>query len=494
MRTAFNSGTEQIKLKMRKSAFLLVSWFYCATLAGQKSSFDEFISDSTMKHASVSIYMADAKSGLPVIEYEAEKSLTPASVMKLVSSAAALELLGPDYTFTTMLGYTGTLNNITGIFTGNIIIRGGGDPVLGSENFADHYNGFLDDWVLAIKQKGIKKVEGRVITDDSYFDYQPVPAKWIWEDMGNYYGAGAYGLSVFDNTYEIHFRTGSANTDPELTGINPPECANDFTDRLIAEGNTDQGYVFSAPYNKYSWYEGSIPVNKNDFVLKASITDPPLLLAEIMTEKLISSGISVTGEPSTTRLTNEYAPLEQIFISRIDSPSLEDIIEVLNHESVNLYAEHLIKELGKHFSNDGSISAGRVIIYNFLKSAGIDTTGFFIEDGSGLSTLDAINTKGLTELLIYMKNRSRYASVFINSLPAAGKEGTLKNYFHDPLFSSRMIAKSGSMTRVRSYSGYLKALSGREMAFSIIVNNYSGTSNYVISGIEKILKDAILQN
>jgi D-alanyl-D-alanine carboxypeptidase/D-alanyl-D-alanine-endopeptidase (penicillin-binding protein 4) len=479
---------------MRKSAFFLVLWLYCVSLAGQKSAFDEFISDSSMRHASVSIYMADAKSGLPVIEYESEKSLTPASVMKLVTTAAALELLGPDHTFTTMLGYAGSLNIKTGRFTGDIIIKGGGDPVLGSENFADHYNGFLDGWVLAIKQKGIKKVEGRVITDDSYFDYQPVPAKWIWEDVGNYYGAGAYGLSVFDNTYKIHFRTGSEKTDLELTGINPPECANDFTDRLIAEGTTDRGYVFSSPYNKYSWYEGSIPVNKNDFVLKASVTDPPLLLAEILTEKLTSAGISITGKPSTTRLINEYTPSGQVFISRIDSPSLEDIIEVLNHESVNLYAEHLVKELGKHFSNDGSAAAGRVILYNFLKSAGIDTTGFFIEDGSGLSTLDAITTKGLTELLIYMKNKSRYASVFINSLPAAGKEGTLKNYFHDPLFSSRMVAKSGSMTRVRSYSGYLKALSGKEMAFSIIVNNYSTTPKYVVSGIEKILKDAILHN
>ena len=148
----------------------------------------------------------DPDSIRPVFEYNSEKSLIPASVMKLITSAASLEMLGPDYRFRTTVGYTGKLNKRSGRLNGNIIIKGGGDPALGSKNFGEHYSGFADGWVEEIRKLGIKKMTGRVITDDSYFDYLPVPAKWLWEDAGNYYGAGAYGFSVFDNTYEIHLK------------------------------------------------------------------------------------------------------------------------------------------------------------------------------------------------------------------------------------------------------------------------------------------------
>ena len=147
-----------------------------------------------MIHASVSLCVADAKTGDILIDYNSGISLTPASVMKVITSAAALELLGPDYTFKTTVGYTGSLNKRSGRLKGNIIILGGGDPALGSKYFADHYEGFIDNWVAEIKKLGIKRIKGRVITDDSYYDYLPVPAKWLWEDEGNYYGAGAYGI------------------------------------------------------------------------------------------------------------------------------------------------------------------------------------------------------------------------------------------------------------------------------------------------------------
>ena len=159
-----------------------------------------------------------------LFDYNSGISLAPASVMKLITSAAALELLGPEYTFKTTVGYTGTLNKRTGRLNGNIIIHGGGDPALGSKYFSDHYGDFLHNWVAEIRKTGIKKIRGRVITDDSYYDFLPVPAKWLWEDEGNYYGAGAYGLSVFDNTYEIHFQTFADSTLPVIKKFVPAEC------------------------------------------------------------------------------------------------------------------------------------------------------------------------------------------------------------------------------------------------------------------------------
>ena len=118
----------------------------------------------------------------------------------------------------------------------------------------------------------------------------------------------------------------------------------------------------------------------------------------------------------------------------------------------------------------------------------------FIEDGSGLSPLDAINTQELVRLLNYMENKGKYFPEYYASLPDAGKNGTLKNYFKDPVFDSNLKAKSGSMTRVRSYAGYFTAKSGKKMTFSIIVNNYTGPSKNIITGIEEIIKEVLLNN
>ncbi|HOM41254.1 MAG TPA: D-alanyl-D-alanine carboxypeptidase/D-alanyl-D-alanine-endopeptidase [Bacteroidales bacterium] len=175
------------------------------------------------------------------------------------------------------------------------------------------------------------------------------------------------------------------------------------------------------------------------------------------------------------------------------SPPLNEIIEVLNHESINLYAEHLVKELGKAFRENGSASAGLEVINDFLKKNGIYNPGMVIIDGSGLSPRNLVNASGIVSLLLYMKNSNNYAH-FINSLPEAGAEGTLKNVFRGPEFEGRLNAKSGSMAGIRSYAGYLKSVSGKELVFCIIVNNYSGSSGNVTRYIEEILKEAVVNN
>jgi D-alanyl-D-alanine carboxypeptidase/D-alanyl-D-alanine-endopeptidase (penicillin-binding protein 4) len=476
---------------MRIKLLLFLLFLISLPSLSQEKAFDSLLADSVMKHAAISFYVIDADSGRIVFDYNSEKSLIPASVMKLVTTSAAFELLGPGYTFKTTIGYTGDLNKRSGTLKGDIVIKGGGDPALGSKEFEEYYADFTGKWIDEIKKAGIKKINGRIITDDSRYDYQPVPPVWLWEDMGNYYGAGAYGLSLFDNYYEIHFKTSFDSSNHIITGVFPEECRTELSDRLIVSGTDAEGYVFAAPYNKGGWIAGTIPSNEDDFVLKASIQDPPLLMAEIIDKKLRSAGIKISGDPATARLESSV-PEEVISISEVTSPPLKEIIEVLNHESVNLYAEHLLKELGKVFKNDGSTLSGTLVINEFLGNAGVNTDGMFIEDGSGLSPLDAVNAKGLVDLLFYMKNKGRYFNEFFASLPDAGKEGTLKNYFKDPAFNSRMSAKSGSMTRVRSYSGYIKTYADNDLIFSIIINNFSGPSRYIVAHIEEILKEIIL--
>jgi serine-type D-Ala-D-Ala carboxypeptidase/endopeptidase (penicillin-binding protein 4) len=478
----------------RKLSLLIIMIFPCI-LSGQEKSLSALLADSSMSHSSVSVSIIDAGTGNPVLEYNAEKSLTPASVMKLFTSAAALELLGPDYKFYTIIGYTGNLDKNSGILKGNIVIKGGGDPALGSEYFRDHYRGFVREWVNEIKKTGIKRITGKVIADDSYYDFQPVPAKWLWEDTGNYYGAGVFGLSVFDNTYDIHMRSFGDSTLPVITGILPAEVKPDLVNRLIANDADENGYVFAVPYDKNTWLNGSVPHGIEDYILKASIPDPPLLIATILANKLDSAGIFTKNKPSTIRIENSKTIQDITLITETESPPLSDIVEVLNHESVNLFAEHLTKELGKVYKNRGSTFAGIETISSFLKdSAGISPDGIFMEDGSGLSPMDAVSSHDVTRLLYYMKNNGRYFSEYYSSLPEAGKEGTLKTHFRDPVFDGSMRAKSGSMTRVRSYAGYLKAISGKDLIFCIIFDNFSGPSGEVVLKIEKILKETIQNN
>jgi D-alanyl-D-alanine carboxypeptidase/D-alanyl-D-alanine-endopeptidase (penicillin-binding protein 4) len=459
----------------------------------QNLSSESVYSDSSLTNASVSLCVADAETGELTIDYNSGISLIPASVQKVITSSAALELLGPDYTFRTSVGFTGSLNKRSGKLKGNIIIRGGGDPSLGSAYFPEHYVGFMDKWIAEIKKLGIKRIKGSVITDDSYFDFQPVPARWLWEDAGNYYGAGAYGLSVFDNTYEIHFRTFSEGFPPSVTSVSPEDCNAELSNFLLSSGTKDEGYVFAAPYSNSGWIAGTIPADQQDFVLKASIPDPPLFAARVMNRKLRESGIKVSGAPSTTRL--EKSIVGKVTpVTETVSPPLSEIIEVLNHESVNLIAEHLTKELGKKFKNTGSTEAGIEVINEFLKTIGINTNGIFLEDGSGLSPLNAINTREMVRLLVYMRKNSDYFNDFLSSLPKAGKDGTLANSFKDPVFESRLTAKSGSMTRVRSFAGYFTTKSGKNMVFSIIINNYSGPSRAIITGIEDNIKELIIKN
>jgi len=472
---------------------LLIITLSCLALYAfsQDKTSESFTSDSSLVNASVSLCVAEAEKGKVLIDYNSGVSLTPASVMKLITSAAAIELLGPDYTFKTKIGYTGKISKRWGRLRGNLIITGGGDPALGSKYFTDHYKDFMTNWIGELKKLGIKKITGKVITDDSYYDFLPVPGKWLWEDAGNYYGAGAYGLSVFDNLYEIHFKTLSDSTLPVIKDVFPAECKTELTNFLTAAGTKDEGNVFSSPYGTGGWMAGTIPSNQDDFVLQASVSDPPLLMAKMMTNQLRSNGVKVSESPSTLRLEKNYRIIDVVPVAEVVSPTLSEIIEVLNHESVNLFAEHLIKELGKKFNNNGSTLAGAKVITEFLKGAGIDTNGMFIEDGSGLSPFDAINTKELVKLLVYMQNHGKYFKEYYASLPDAGKEGTLKNSFKDPVFYSRLKAKSGSMTRVRSYAGYFTALSGKKMVFSIIINNYSGPSKNIVSEIEENIKDLI---
>ncbi|MCF6357399.1 MAG: D-alanyl-D-alanine carboxypeptidase/D-alanyl-D-alanine-endopeptidase [Draconibacterium sp.] len=438
------------------------------------------------KNASVGICIQELKLGETLFGLNDDKLLIPASTMKLITSATALELLGADFRFETKIGYIGETEKNNSL-NGDLVIIGGADPVLGSEHFKEHYfnNHFLKVWAQQIKSAGIGKVEGDLILDGSVYDTEKIPGTWIWEDIGNYYGAGANAFTVYDNLFRITFRSPiKAGKATKIISMNPKidelEIKNEV---LSADNNSDMAYVFGSPFDKNRVIRGTIPRNRKAFTIKAAIHNPEEVLADEFLKYLAKEGVFISGKVRFEKV-NKKA-FQTVYIQQ--SPTLAEIIKVLNYESVNLIAEHLLKQIAVEKTGVGNRRAAIGIVKEFWQSKGISTDNIFIEDGSGLSHFNAVSPQFFIAILNYM-NTSSNKKPFLNSLPTAGK-GTLSRFDSQLFPNNTLKAKSGSMTRVRCYSGYLKLDSGNRVSFSIMVNHFSGSHSKLVGEIEKLLVD-----
>ncbi|MGD9929508.1 MAG: D-alanyl-D-alanine carboxypeptidase/D-alanyl-D-alanine-endopeptidase [Mangrovibacterium sp.] len=452
--------------------------------------FSRWANQEILEHASIALYVQDAKTGEVVLQSTPQVSLVPASTLKLPTTAAALELLGPDYRFETRLAYSGYLQNDT--LFGDLHILGGGDPALGSMYFKEHYlkKHFQDTWVKALKDLNVRHITGKLVADASIYDDQFIPNTWIWEDLGNYYGAGPCGLSVYDNLYEIHLSSpATAGKTTKFLSTKPHIPGLELDNRVLsADDPRDQAYVFGGPMTNQRTIRGTIPKGKADFVVKASIPNPPYLLGWQLKNKLTEAGIQVRGEVDV-KLKAETKEEERLkVITKTVSPPLSDIVSVTNHESVNLFAEHLLKHLAYLKTGQGSTKEGIEVVTYFWKEKGIDTHGLYLADGSGLSHFNAMTAEQMVQVLHYMKTESAAGSYLFQSLPTV-PNGTLW-YFRPELFPrNTLLAKSGSMTRVRCFAGQLTTITGRELLFAVFVNNFSCTQRQAIQAIEELLAE-----
>ena len=437
-----------------------------------------------LKHATIGVYLEDAATGEMLGSFNPHLSLAPASTLKLVTTATALEVLGPDYRFSTRLALSGTVRNDT--LAGDLVIVGGGDPALGSKYFAEHYlkDYFLKTWVDSLYACNIRYIRGNIIPDASIYDDQTIPPTWIWEDMGNYYGAGVSGLSFCDNLCEIHLWSSPAAGRPtRILSVNPVIPGVTFDNRVVSsDDQRDQAYVFGSPFDSQRVIRGTIPKGKKDFVIRASVPNPAQLLAGEFRNLARTRGIKIGGQISGDK-TRSYKSM--VTLATTFSPPLKDLISVTNHESVNLFAEHLLKHLAYVETGAGTTPEGIRVVTDFWKNKGIDTEGLFLCDGSGLSRLNALTGKQMVQVLAYMK-KSRNGDVFFHSIPAV-PDGTLYSFNPQHFPEKCLRAKSGSMTRIRCYAGLLRTASGREVLFDIALNNFACSQNEAIDAIEKLL-------
>lgn len=446
-----------------------------------------------MRGASFSLVVKDVQEGKTVYSYDTDRLQSPASVLKTVATATALEILGEDYRYPTTLEYDGILEN--GTLEGNLYIKGSGDPSLGSSHFALGQNKFLSTWIAALQKAGIKHITGSVISDESIFDTEGVSIKWLREDMGNYYAPGSYGISIFDNMYKLSLQTGAAGTRPVLKGTEPDIPFIRFKNYLkAAPVSSDSAYIIGAPLDDVRYLYGVLPANREAYVLKGDIPDPALYLARYLTDQLQQKGIRVDGSPSCYRIEveeNRWKKGKRKEIVTTYSPTLREIASICNHVSHNLYADALVKTVGLQYKprrNEMISSFGRgvQVVKEYWEKKGLDVFPLRMNDGSGLAPADKVSAGFMGELLVYMATESAVSDAFIASLPQAGIEGSVRNFLKGSKLQGKARLKSGGITGVRSYAGYITK-DGKTYAVAVFSNNYSCPMSRMTGALEKLL-------
>lgn len=459
-----------------------------------QNAINSFASSPELRNATVTFLAVDMESGIEIASFNPLTSVPTASTTKLFATASAIEILGTNYRPETRIYMDGVINK-EGTLIGNIWIRGGGDVTLGSKYFNEsgHEKDFLKIWGDSIKRWGIKSIAGAIIADGSEFGYEGVPDGWSWNDMGNYYGAGPSGICIFDNMLRLNFKTGSkAGSKTELISTFPTVPNLVFHNYITSENvQGDNSYIFGGPYSLDRFATGSLPVNQSSFEVKGSIPDPEHQLAHELTLYLNSIGIKVSEDAKSVRQLDiqkkdRYMGSYTLLFSH-KGQTILDIATLTNMKSINLFAEGLVCLIGYKLSGIGTTEEGLDQIDKYW-SKRISTSGLFLKDGSGLSRSNGISASHFCDLLKTMLTSKNYPS-FYATLPIAGKSGTLASFCKDQPAQGRIAAKSGTMSRIKSYSGYVNSKSGKKIAFSISVSNFICSSSAVTGKIEKVLNN-----
>ena len=476
------------------SLILLIVFFGSNSIQAQngiQASIDRFANDPALTHASISFKVIDLQTGKAVATYDPDRTLPTASTAKLFSTATALDILGSDYRAKTRVYHDGTIDS-TGVLTGSLWIRGAGDPALGSKYFNEEERQleFLDTWAAEIKAHGITQINGSVIADASEFGYDGAPDGWNWVDLGNYYGAGPSGLTIYDNLVRYRFSVPSSSgrivkvksIEPEIPGFQ----FHNYIRSSTRKG--DNAYLYGAPYSLDRFGTGTLPVGSSNFLVKGSLPDPEFQFAYELCKALQRAGIKISDGAKSVRKSDLKTKKEdydnRVLIIEHKGEKLINVINYTNMRSVNLFAEHMINLVGYEKTGNGSTKSGLKALENHWKNH-FSITGMQINDGSGLSRMNAISANHFVQLLYHMK-QSKYAEDFTASLPVAGSSGTLKYVCRGQAAQNRMVAKSGSMTRIKSYAGYISSSSGKNYAFALIVNNYTCSSSALKSKMELV--------
>lgn len=465
---------------------LVLSWFLVVLVNGLpaqpvqnrlQQAWRRFMADSQLRYALASLCVAEAGSGKIIFEDNSRVGLAPASTQKVITSVTALDLLGPGFGYQTFIYLDGPVTGDT--LLGNLVIRASGDPTFGSDRFAETKRAvILEALHRLLRDARVRYVEGDLVVDDRAFPAAATPDGWIWQDIGNYYGAGASALNWNENLYELYLRPGEKEGAPATVIKTEPAMKNvQFFSELRTgpRGSGDNAYIYLPPAGKEAVVRGTIPLGENPFRIRGSLPDPAMQFLDELRASLVSNGTGIGGANLTGRERERKQGAwmyGEKAVSFFVSPSLEKIIYFFNRNSINLYGESLLKTIALQQSGKGTSDEGLRLLRQFWKERGLDPEQLNMYDGSGLSPLNRVTTRAQVEVLRYARTRSWFPG-FLEALP---------------LYNG-MKMKSGTISDVKGFCGFHRSKDGTEYVFSLLVNNYSGRTSSVVNKMYKVLDE-----
>ncbi|MCK4251770.1 D-alanyl-D-alanine carboxypeptidase/D-alanyl-D-alanine-endopeptidase [candidate division WOR-3 bacterium] len=432
-------------------------------------SIDSILTPPELSNAQYGICVLDLSNDRVVYVRNSQKLLVPASNMKIITTGASLCFLGPEYRFKTMLAINGKIKKNK--LHGDIIITGGGDPTFSLEN--------LEQFVLTIKKHKIKEITGNIILDDSYFTdislngnsftFERLPIGWAWHYLDARYAPEISALSMNKNCVNVKMKSTKPGDYADVT-IEPETDYVRLINNMITKQGEDSIIILRRPEANVIYVDGGIGENhKKD--IEVTVKDPAMFMGQYFKERLLYTNIKLHGnvlKKSDTKFSTTDSSNAGIIIDSVISVSLIEILKETNIESVNLYAEILVKTLGARYYEEGSFRAGIRVLKRFLRMCGVDTNAVSLWDGSGLSRHNLVSPYQLALVLRFMY-RSKFSGTFYELLPKAGV-GTLEYRFND--FEGIMRAKTGSLHAVTCLSGYL-CIDETDYCFSMMFNNFT---------------------
>lgn len=437
-----------------------------------------------LNHASLSVCVYNVAKGRSVYSYESQKSLIPASLSKIFTTAAGFEKLGSSFRFKTVLKYTGKIDN-SGVLHGDIVIVGGGDPVLGSYRYKQTTpDSVFASWHRAMQAAGIKSVDGRVCYDASIFDDKPHNDSWQWGDIGNYYGCGATGLNFHENMYFAYFNAGSKVGAAAKLDHTAPDGLRLHSQNNVTTGTANSGdnvIIYGDAASTIRVYEGTVPLGKRNFSVRGAMPNPAESCAAMFTAYLKARGVNVSGTPNRNQRHSDGKEIVDYL-----SNTYYVIAQYTNLTSNNLYAESILKYLGYKQYKSGSSDNGVKTLMAYFSENGLNAEGVQLVDGCGLSRQNRVTCDFVCRFLKQVA-KSQIYNDFSKSLAKVGESGTAKNLLPNLPANIAMKIKSGTMEGVKSYAGYITNSKGDLLCFAIIANNFTCAASQVQPHLEKIM-------
>lgn len=443
------------------------------------------LNNPSLRNVSYGISVVSLNKNTPLFSYRDSDLFSVASNMKLLTTTAALEYLGPDFEYKTTVEARGKIKK-TGELDGDIIIRGSGDPNLSGRFYNDNITAIPESWASAVKNRGILKITGDIIADDRVFDRIYTNPNWPENQMSEWYCAPSCGLSFNDNCVDITVVSDKKPGNTVNLLIEPGTSYFQIFNTCISTANKNEhAYsMYRKPGTNQIFIKGKFWINAPPKKNWITAHNPALYLATVFKEILEKNGVTVQGNVRVIDETDYFNNgLEEIAVT---VSTMKESIFVTNKNSQNFYAEQILKTLGWQMKGKGSSNTGIEVLHDFMDKLGFSPEEYQIDDGSGLSRGNKLSPGIITTILMYASKRP-YSNVLFGSLPVSGKDGGLRHRMISPPYKNRIHAKTGYIARTSALSGYIDTTNGETLAFSILMNNFKD-----ISAIRK-MQDSICQ-